>query len=151
LAGVKFKIECESVEGEGEAGNTAEGVAGEAFSAVFTGCAVTEPAGKGCTVPATITTNTLSVATKEMSVDYKPKEGETFVTINVSGCSVGALNGAKPVTGSASTVVTEEEPTSGEFTATSGSALKFGGQTATLIGKTHAKTKEGTTVALEAP
>jgi hypothetical protein len=153
VAGVEFKIECESVEGEGEAENTAEAMSGSSTGESFTGCAVVKPEGKGCTVPSTIKTKALSVSTKEMNVNYKPQEGETFVVITVSGCSVGALNGEKPVTGTASAVVTEEEPTSAEFTATSGSALKFGGQTATFIGKAHSRTNvvNGNTLALETP
>ncbi len=152
LSGVEVKIECEGEEGEGEAENTETGVSGEGFGESFTECALTKPAEKGCTVPATIKTTALSVSTKEMNVNYVPKEGTTFVVIPIEGATCpAALKGEKAVTGSASAVVSEAEPTSAEFTSTSGSALKFGGQTATFIFKAHSATKEGTTIALETP
>lgn len=152
VAGVKFKIECSTLNGTGEGENSGEIAVGSNIVEVFSGCKVTEPAGKGCTVPEKITTNTLKSETKEMKAIYTPASGETFVTITVSGCSVEGLNGAKPVTGSASAVVTEETPTTAEFSATSGSALKFGGQTATFIGKAHIATSPGgQVVALETP
>jgi hypothetical protein len=151
VAGVKFKIECSTLNGTGEGENSGEVFVGKNIVEVFSGCAVTEPAGKGCTVTKEITTNTLKAETKEMNVNFTPAVSETFVTITISGCSVGALNGEKPVTGSASAVFTEEAPNTAEFTATSGSVLKFGGQAATFIGKAHSKTAEGTTVAFETP
>jgi hypothetical protein len=152
LSGVEVEIQCEGEEGEGEAENTETGVSGESFGESFSECVLTKPAGKGCTVPATIKTKALTVSTKEMNVNYVPKEGTTFVTIPIEGATCpAALKGNKEVTGSASAVVSAAEPTSAEFTTTSGSALKFGGQTATFIFKAHSKTKEGTTVALETP
>jgi len=153
VAGVKFGISCTGQSGSAKAENTAGNqIIGKEITVSYEGCTVTEPSGKGCTVPTTITTNKLKSETKEMSSIYKPESGETFVVIKVSGCSVEALNGEKPVTGSATSLVTEAEPLTQEFSASSGSALKFGGQTATFINKTKLHTTaDKVPVAAETP
>jgi hypothetical protein len=141
IAGVKFKISCTGGSGSGSATNEEEGgtmkVRGTGGVAKFEGCSVTEPAGKGCTVPSTISTETLKSETVEMKDVITPALGETFTTITVSGCSTSALNGSKSITGKASGINTNGMTT--EFTASSGSELKFGGQNATLIGTTDSK------------
>jgi hypothetical protein len=154
IAGVKFKIACTGGSGSGTATNTESGgsmkVIGSNGHVRFEGCTVTEPSGKGCTVPSTIETNTVKSQTSEMKDVIVPATGESFVTIPLSGCSAEALNGEKVISGSASG--TNSGGSTTEFTSTSGSALKFGGQAATLIGSTHSKvTSTGVIVGLETP
>lgn len=154
IAGVKFEITCTGGSGSGTATNTeaagAMKVVGSEGHISFEGCSVTAPAGKGCTVPSTLTTNTVKSETTEMKDVITPETGTTFITITVSGCTVTALNGSKTVTGSASGI--NNTGTTTEFTTTSGSALTFGGQAATIIGKTHSKVAEtGAQVGLETP
>jgi hypothetical protein len=153
---VKFKITCTGESGSGELENTGSGsssqIIGSSIFVSYEGCTVTEPSGKGCTVPSTLTTNSLKAETPKetMNTVYKPTSGETFITIPVSGCSSGALNGEKPVTGSATSITEAGTPKVQEFTSSSGSALKFGGQAATFI-SSNGVTTGGAAVAAETP
>lgn len=163
VGGVKFKIVCTGLTGTASAKNEeVGGVMGVSGTGVaeYSGCTVTEPSGKGCTVANPIKTVELAFTTKEMSFVYNPKSGETFTTIVVSGCSVTALNGEKLVKGTA--VASVEAPSTGTnmgtgpttqtFSTTSGSTLTFGGQSATLTGALHyATTEEGPKVAALTP
>jgi hypothetical protein len=158
VAGVKFKISCTGESGTAELENTGSGtssqVLGSAIVVNYEGCTVVEPKEKGCKVPSTITTNSLKAETPKetMKTVYTPTTGETFVTIVVSGCSSEALNGSKPVTGSATSLVPEGVMGElQEFTSTSGSALKFGGQAATFISANKLCTNNGTPIYLETP
>lgn len=162
VGGVKFKIVCTALGGTATAENTE--AAGEmkivgTGVAEYSGCSVSEPAGKSCVVANPIKTVELSSTTKEMKFTYTPKSGEKFTTIVVSGCTVTALNGEKEVKGTA--VAEVEEPGTGtemgtagttqKFTETSGSTLTFGGQAATFLGSLHYSTANGTKVAALTP
>jgi hypothetical protein len=154
IAGVKFTITCSGLESvEGKAKNGAEGAemyaVGEGKTK-FTGCGVTAPVGKGCSVPSTIeTVNLTSKTTATMGTKFTPKSGEAFVTIPVTKCTTEALNGNKIVKGTA-TSETKTQKTQ-TFTTTSGSSLTFGGQAATFTGDCHMTTTDGTPLALETP
>jgi hypothetical protein len=155
VAGVKFAITCTGGSGSGTARNVETGgvmkVIGSEGHVKFEGCAVTTPAGGKCTVPATLETNTVKSETSEMNDVISPAAGTAFITIPVSGAECpAALKGSKEVAGKASGVNTTGTTT--EFTTTSGSALTFGGQTATLTGSTHSKvTTTGVRVGLLTP
>ena len=138
LAGVKVKLTCTGLTGTGTTTNT-EGppmdVKGTGIVLKYTGCTVTEPAGKSCVIPGgTITTNTLTSTTSLTSTPkgfvFSPPASGEFVKIKIEKCTVAALNGEFPVKG------TETAIPKGAFletTATSGT-LTFGGNPATLVG-----------------
>jgi hypothetical protein len=128
VGGIKFKITCSGLNGVGDAENSGGKIVGSAIAVNYTGCSVTEPAGKGCTVASTLKTNTLISDSNLMTIKYEPIETK-FITIEVSGCSSMVLNGNKDVTGNAVAEVPEMGKTQ-SFTASSGSALKYAGQTA---------------------
>jgi hypothetical protein len=149
VSGIKFKVSCTGAKGSGEFQNE-EGIAiGSGITLTLTGCSVTEPAGKECTVPAEISTASLTAKTKEMSATFTPTTGTKFMTIKVSGCSVAALNGEKEVTGSATASVPEMGPLA--FTATSGSALNYAAQAATFLGSFGLQNAGGETLGLITP
>jgi hypothetical protein len=141
VAGIKFKIACSDVDGTGEAENSGGKIVGSAILVTYTGCAVTEPAGKGCTVSSTLSIETLKSASSLTTIKYEPV-GTRFITFAVSKCSSAVLNGNKEITGSAVAKVPEMGKTQ-SFTATSGSALKYAGQTATFISANGLKMAEG--------
>jgi hypothetical protein len=164
IGGIKTKITCTGLTGSGSVENVEgiEGkmsVTGKELIQEFTGCVLVEP-GQNCTVPATITTNKSKMesidntTTGTMQQKFTPESGEIFTGIVISGCTGGAaiLNGTKNVTGTATSEVLAASPTSAEFTSTTGSALKFGGQTATFEMVYHIATADnGKTLALETP
>jgi hypothetical protein len=142
LGGVKVEIACTGVTSPNETATNEEeaGVMRVSGSGKtkFTGCAVTAPAGKGCTVPASIETVELkSVTTASGGIKYEPETGAKFVEFAISGCEakLAMLNGNKEVNGSATSAWVSSA--SQEFTPTSGSALKLGGLAVTLHGKYH--------------
>jgi hypothetical protein len=62
---------------------------------------VTQPAGKGCKVKGgTITTNLLKGTSVGMEGKLEPASGTQFTVVTIEGCSVSALNGSFPITGS---------------------------------------------------
>jgi hypothetical protein len=147
VAGIKFGVACSSLKGSGEIENTEGKAVGEG-SMTLTGCVVSEPAEKGCEVPAEISTTLLKLETGESTVTYSPASGTKFTTVKVSGCSVSALNGEKAVTGTATAVVPEMGPQ--QFTSTS-SALKFAEQKATFVGSFGLEGSSGEIDAFVAP
>jgi hypothetical protein len=152
VGGVNFVITCTSLEAMPTVTNVLTGefmhVKDEGVTR-FTGCTVTAPL-KSCVVsnPAPggtkgilETVNLKSDTTATGSTKFEPAAGTTFIEIEVSGCTVAALNGIKNVTGTATS--SRETGITQAFTATSGSALFFGGQAATLTGKYHLATTTG--------
>lgn len=150
IAGVKFKVACKALSGSGNVIDEGESIVGTGIVQTYSSCAVTEPAEKKCQVKTgggpngTIKTNSLKSVTTRTGAEsyatkYTPTSGTAFVTVEVNGCTVEALNGSKEVTGSATAVskVGMETATKQEFTATSGSELKFGGQAATILGSSE--------------
>jgi hypothetical protein len=157
VGGVNFAITCTGLEAPGLALTNKE-EAGSMFvtstsKSKFTGCSVTAPKEKGCTVPAAIETVELKSKTDASgNTKYEPSTGTKFVTIPVTKCSTEALNGEKEVTGTAQS--SRKTASTQAFTATSGSALKFGGQAATFTGEYHSATLAaagGQTLGLELP
>lgn len=134
ISGVSFKVTCTGLSGSGTVANSGGEATFSEQLIAFEGCSVTLPAGKGCSVPATIETVKLKASSPAESwkTTYTPESGEKIMTISISGCSISALNGEKSVTGSAASS-TEAEAYTQEFSATTGSALKLSGQTATLV------------------
>jgi hypothetical protein len=133
LAGVTIKIECATEKGSGEIENSAvTGVGLSIFIFHYTSCVVAAPAGQNCLISNRLI---LFVYHDALSLHggsgffldrFGPATGTTITTINIDNCTTTALNGAFNVTGTAGALVNNAN--SGlEFTATSGSALKFGG------------------------
>lgn len=157
LSGIKTKIVCSTIANSaGSIENTEAEGKGSGQVIAFSGCEVSEPAGKGCTVNQPITTNALKVATTmptstENKVTFTPESSEEYATVTLANCSVGALNGPKPVKGSAAGVGSESDASLLTFTSTS-SSLTLAGQTATFTGSSRTSMK-GTeeTIALETP
>jgi hypothetical protein len=143
VAGVKFKISCTGQSGTAVINNSGGKGVGSNITTTYEGCSVTEPSGKGCSVPASISTETLKSESNEMNIKYMPASGETFAVITVSGCSNTALNGKKSLTGSAQSVVEAGTPELQQWTSSSGSALKFAGQSATFISANSLHTTVG--------
>lgn len=135
--GAEIKIECSK--GSLNTGKLRENFKGSAKAINFEECKVATPT--GCSVAKTLTTNEVTAeavdtGTVGVSEKFAPKTGTTFITINVSG-ELCAGEGSYPVTGAAECEglnPTVEEVNKGcNFTSTSGSTLKFGTNTATLI------------------
>jgi hypothetical protein len=150
VGGVNFVITCTGLEAMPTVTNVLTGefmhVTDEGAT-TFTGCTVTAPlkscvvANPGGTKGILTTVNLKSDTTATGSTKFEPASGTTFIEIEVSGCTVAALNGTKSVTGTATSA--RETATTQAFTATSGSALFFGGQAATFTGKYHLATTTG--------
>lgn len=134
--GVKFNAKCTTASTGGSISNPAGGSAGilTGGSLVLSNCAVTEPPGKGCTVPNVLEFRSLRAELGGSSVSYRPETGENLLILKVTGCSPEALNGEKAMTGSITAAASSAIPGTYEFTRTSGSGLKFGGQNAILLG-----------------
>lgn len=156
LSGVKVKIVCSTLSSSGELENSGSNAVGQKFVSSFSGCAVTEPKEKNCTVNEPITTKSLKVAgtmpkETENKVTFSPESGEEYATVTIANCTTSALNGPKPVKGSAAGVGTEADGSLLEFTEGS-SSLTLGGQAAKFTGKARTVEKGKTnTVALETP
>jgi hypothetical protein len=138
LAGVKVKIECETEKGSGEIENSSVTGTGLSNATVhYTQCTVAAPAGQGCLV-----NNGLVLVTAHDALElggptsfkdkFSPGPGLPFTTISIDGCTTTALNGNFNVTGTATALANNANSTL-EFTTTSGSALKFGGNPATYV------------------
>jgi hypothetical protein len=138
IAGVKTAIECTTVGGSGTVENSESGeeswVSGSAIIE-YSGCTVTEPAGKGCVIKGgEFKTKELTATTKGqgMGLKFAPTTGTTFAEITIEKCSIAALNGTFAVTGSIT--ITPSGPTlivTDEFL-TAQNTLKFAGQKAGL-------------------
>jgi hypothetical protein len=145
IGGVKFAYVCEALTGSGSFTNVEKGavmaVEGSLTQIEYTKCKVEEPAGKGCSVPETISTKALKTASQPMTeaeatkVRLEPESGETLMSVTVKGCTITPLNGEKVVKGFVQGVVPETNGGLLEFNATSGSVLTLGGGTLTYTGK----------------
>jgi hypothetical protein len=152
--GVHFEIKCTSQSGTGMSANVEPSagvmhIKGSAITVTYEGCtAFTEGVEGVCTVATNLTTNSLKSTTVSgtMSQKYEPTSGTTFFTILVGGASCPvALKGNKSFTGQLTAGINEATGVQ-EFTETSGSALKFGGQTAKFISNNKFCTEDGTQV-----
>lgn len=155
IAGIKFKAECSTLGGEAGLENQESGggntVVGKEIKFEYSGCAVIEPAGKGCKIAEPIKTVELKSETSGLSTIYSPASGETLMTATVSGCSASVLNGEKNLTGKVVGVNQEATPETTEVTETSGSELKFGGFPVTLTYAWHYSTLNGVIPTFELP
>jgi hypothetical protein len=157
ILGVKLGISCTTVSGTGTIENGKEGeemFVGIAGIITYSGCTVTEPAGKGCVVKGgSLTTKELSATTKGkgMNLEFIPKSGTTFVEITIEGCSVSALNGTFAVSGS---LTVPEIEASGatlsttEAQVTEAGTLKWGGNKAGLEGSVTVKGPSGAGISM---
>jgi hypothetical protein len=168
VGGITFEITCTELSSPGATAENKEtgGVMEVVGVGVVTcsGATVPKPAGQGCKVKTAgnevgmITTNSLTGKTidtenGEMHVEYRPTAGaaEPFVTLVIEGCKTAALNGNKPIYGSA--LASQTTPTSLTVNV---NTLHFGspeGPGATLKATVHLRTAEGTknTIAFETP
>lgn len=105
-------------------------------------------------MPEEFTTNSLKGETVEgtMKQKYVPTEGTTIATFTVSGGAEcpAALKGSKSLTGSITSELNEATGEQ-EFTATSGSELKYAGQTATYTAKEKFETENKASVVTRTP
>lgn len=149
FSGVKFTVSCSGLEGGGEmTAASEEEVHGSEIVLTYTGCAVAEPVESGCKVKAGGEANgklktkslkaiTTRPETEKYKFKYSPTTGSTLMGMEVSGCNVEVLNGTKELVGSA--VAVSSNGRKQEFTTSSGSELKLGGQAATLVGNNELK------------
>jgi hypothetical protein len=134
LSGVVTEITCGELHGEGFLENK-ETASKEMYIHLegklhFTNCVVKAPAGKGCKVKEeTITTGELTGSSEGLSGELKvtPKEGSTFVSITIEGCSISALNNTFPLTGSFKAKSSGATLTTTHADITTQNTLKFGG------------------------
>ncbi len=105
VAGETVHIVCAETKAKEGVVHQTEPLVKESFATgfvVFEGCALLEPLGAKCKVPATITTKALMVAPGAVlsEVIFKPKEGEIFAEIAFSGEKCPAtIKGTQPVKG----------------------------------------------------
>jgi hypothetical protein len=158
IAGIGFEIQCTSLTGTGKVKNIESGgnmlIERSATTVTYKGCSVTKPTGKGCAVPSELTTNSLKAITTAgtMRQKYTPTSGSVFIKINITGpetCNA-ALKGEKEITGSASSEYTESTGVQ-FFNASTGSELKYAGQSASFISENTFETENGTKVAPTTP
>jgi hypothetical protein len=144
IALIKTEITCETLAGSEQARNEEPKagvmqVSGKEVSLKFTNCKVAKPAGFGCKVAEPIETTEASSLASVVSRTLTPVNAENmFTNITISGCTgaAKALNGTREVTGAATGEIPAEHPGFTNFTETSGSSLKIGGQNATFTGLT---------------
>ncbi len=100
-----------------------------------------------CSIPSTLTTNTLvgtgtTVGTKEVEFPTKPKEGETLLSLEISGekCPIA---GIQPVKGGFTLKLPEGQVQQTEHEATLSGSLKVGTNEATIKGAFGVKLASG--------
>ena len=154
LAGVKVVIECEEEKGAGTVENSLVAKKGLSSSSVhYLHCFVTKPAGQGCLVLneliQTVSTTALLLLLNEgYRNDLSPTTGTAFTSILIDKCTTTALNGTFTVTGTLAAEI-NNATSSREFTSTSGSALKFGGNAATYIDNVQVLMEGGGKIGVE--
>jgi len=154
IAGIPIELTCSTVASTGTFQNNVAGevhsITGSNIVITYTGCVVKKPAEKGCVVTGgTIKTNTLTVASKEMTLVFSPPASGIFTEISISGCSVAALNGTFPVKGTAAAV--PNGATLSTTDAGTTSTLTFAGQKAGLTQTETIRRKEGNPLATTTP
>jgi hypothetical protein len=152
-AAIKLKVVCNAASGTGSLKNAAASVSGT-VKLQFTGCTVTEPAGKGCVVKGgTIETSNLNFTTVGQAANRLKFESEVekgnFATIPIEGCAGEAPPKANyPATGSL--VATTEGATTSTTLAGVEAEGKFkvAGNKAGLEGKITIRMAEGEPIVL---
>lgn len=146
LGSTETEVECTTVIASGTVENGANGgenVVLAAGAIEFSGCAVTKPAGKGCSVKGErFTTKSLTLATKEQfgAVSASPTTGTELGAVTIEGCSVG-INGTKVMTGSVKLNPSGSTLTSTHAETTTQNTLKLDGVKAGLEGSITLKAK----------
>jgi hypothetical protein len=144
IAGVNIEIACEKESGKGWIENPVGEVNAIGFDEEdFTKCTVPKPAAGGCKVHEPIALDVdIDPVLKEGKIygELTPDVGVNLGEIMLEGCVNGALNGASPLSGVLRGLsINGIEEGTFEFTATSGSEARLGGNPATFIGKTFLK------------
>ncbi|HET7445873.1 MAG TPA: hypothetical protein VFJ57_14580 [Solirubrobacterales bacterium] len=153
LSGVSVEISCLATSASGSFENTETGgemVAAGTATVAYSFCKVSQPAGKGCSTPELVefgvagTTLGLGKAVK-----LTPAAGaEQFVGLQISGCSIKALNNTYPVKGSVIATATGATLSTNEIGVTEAGTLTVGGQKAGLTGSLTVSTPVGSALAL---
>jgi hypothetical protein len=157
LAEVKFGIKCNTIKGTGSAESVKGEVRGFGIAWSLSNCAVTEPTGKGCTIPSEISLATLKSITSmvgettTIKTAYTPASGTRIMTLKVSGCSISAMNGEKSVNGTLASVTVAKTPARQEFTAASGSELEIAAAPVGATGAIENSTPNGDALSLMNP
>ena len=137
--GFTVKIDCTTEKDKGTIKNPTGGGAGEDEDRIeFSGCTVSEPTGEGCTVDEPIVAEALTVLTEfsaKPADQFKPKGGANFTEVTLEGCSTAELKKTYAIKGT-DIGIALNETSELEFTAAS-SSLTFGGEPATLKGKSQ--------------
>lgn len=137
ISGVVTEVQCTIVEGLGKATNAAASVSGTG-TLEYSGCTVTQPAGKGCVVSGgRVNTKKLAATTVGQAantVRFTPFEGTEFASIKIESCSVEPLNNTFSVTGSLVATATGATLSTIHTGVTAQNTLKFGGVKAGLEG-----------------
>jgi hypothetical protein len=153
IAGIAVELKCTTVSSTGSLKNVLTGevhsISGTGIVITYTGCTVVKPV-NGCSVKnGTITTNSLTAASKEMGIVFSPPTSGIFTEITLQGCTTSALNGTFPVKGSATaepvgaTLKTTDAGTTGTLT--------FAGQKAGLTQVETIRKPEGNPIATTTP
>lgn len=104
------------------------------FPMHYTMCSVAKPAGKGCLIQnELLLVNAHILAVNGPLVHFTPEGGNVFTTLTLDGCSAEALDKGFSFEGSLSALPNNTNSTL-EFTLSSGSHLKFGGNAAVFQG-----------------
>jgi hypothetical protein len=142
VLGISVSVACTTVGANGSLTNkrnaAEEMFMGGTGTISFSGCTVTEPAGKGCVVTGTgFTTNTLAFTTEGQAangVKFAPKSGTTLWGVPISGCSGAGFNNTYPATGSFVLTASGATLTAAHLAITTQNTLTSGGKPMGLEG-----------------
>jgi hypothetical protein len=150
IAGLAFEVTCEDLHNNGGVEENVEAgaihrVSGNELTLEFSSCTVNKPVGRECKVHEPITSAKLDTNAVDgegiTEVEFDPESGTSLGSLVIEHCTIAALNGTKPMTGSFKGFVPIGEQSVVEFTKTikESATFKIGGQTAGYIGKTSAE------------
>lgn len=156
FSGVAVSVTCTTVGANGSLTNK-KNASNEMFMSgtatmTFSGCSVTEPAGKGCVITGTgFTTNTLAFTTEGQtagSVKFSPNSGTTLWSVPISGCKSAILNNTFPVSGTFVLTGSGATLTASHVAITSQGTVKSGGDKVGLEGAFTVSMEEGNPISL---
>jgi hypothetical protein len=148
ISGITTEVQCTTLSGEGEMSNSKTETFASGTAAIeFSGCTVTLPAGRGCSVGSggVIKTNPLAVTTAGLTnsneIKIEPGSGETeFASVPIEGCKENAPPAANyPVTGSLVTTMVGATMTPTHALITALGSFFFGGNVAGIQGAATVK------------
>jgi hypothetical protein len=136
LAGVTVVVECEEEHGGGWVENSTTTKTGLSSNPNhYLKCKVTAPSGQNCLISKELILfaahDLLTLSGEKVRDEFLPESGTVLTTIHMDNCTTTALNGSFNVTGRMTAEVNNEKSYL-EFSSTSGSSLKFGGNAATF-------------------